>query len=505
MSCDEMAVYEHQGEGGYKCEFLGVVNEDFYCRKCALLARKLTVVSCCGESYCQACISDILQQTKPCLVCGQEIFSTQQQIKYQKQIRMLQVNCTMRYRGCDWSGTLENLDNHLDPDQDICQFMDTICPLKCSLTIPRNKLEQHMAEDCNKREYGCQHCSFKDAYEVVVNTHWPECVYFPLQCPNFCGVTFERGIMADHMTMCRLQEVACVFTDVGCDGTFIREDQEEHTRQNIQQHLTITAAATVKINQMLQKQKQSFESNFQEQEQKFEKKFQEQKQRFEKYFQEQEQKFKKKFQELEQKSQEQKQKFEIKCQNQKKEFQEESSKIFLQQELMFRELLQQKLDENDLALKKLTDFILKRTFSMDNFSQKKAVNEKHSWKSPAMYTHMYGYKFCIGIYANGKGLEIGKGLCVNLCAMQGEHDHQLMWPAKASFTLELLHQHNGENLKYNITNKRWRKPNECSTEIEKFGRTIFNGDFVFLRHYQLNQYLDNDNDALHFCVSNVVL
>ena len=66
------------------------------------------------------------------------------------------------------------------------------------------------------------------------------------------------------MAMCCLEEVACEFTGVGYDTKFKQEDQEEHTRQNTHKHLTITAAAAVKMNQQLLQK-------IEEQEQKLEK------------------------------------------------------------------------------------------------------------------------------------------------------------------------------------------------------------------------------------------
>ena len=57
--------------------------------------------------------------------------------------------------------------------------------------------------------------------------------------------------MKDHISMCPLEEVACEFIGVGCDRKLKREEQEEHTRQNTHKHLTITAAAAVKMNQQL--------------------------------------------------------------------------------------------------------------------------------------------------------------------------------------------------------------------------------------------------------------
>ncbi len=140
----------------------------------------------------------------------------------------------------------------MDPDLDNCQYVDTKCPLNCLQTVPKNKVDQHVAQECTKRPHVCQHCGFKATYEEVVDTHLPECKYVPLQCPNMCGVSCERGEMEDHMKICRLEEVECEFSSVGCDGRFIREDQDKHARQNSQKHLTLTASLAVETKEQLQ-------------------------------------------------------------------------------------------------------------------------------------------------------------------------------------------------------------------------------------------------------------
>ena len=104
---------------GYKCEFMDSVFDDLYCNKCTLVARRLTVTICCGESFCKECIVDLKEQGKPCPECGEKDFTTFDQVKNQKRINCLQVYCSMKERGCGWSGTLEQLDTHLDPDQDM--------------------------------------------------------------------------------------------------------------------------------------------------------------------------------------------------------------------------------------------------------------------------------------------------------------------------------------------------------------------------------------------------
>ena len=573
---------------GYQCDFIDSVSDDFYCKKCTLVARRLTVTTCCGESFCHACIADTQEEGKPCPECEKTDFTSFEQVKNQKRINCLQVHCSMKERGCDWSGTLEQLDTHLDPDQDNCQYVDTKCPLNCHMTIPKNKVEQHVAQHCAKRPYVCQHCNFKATYEEVVDTHLPECKYVPLQCPNLCGVTFERDFMEDHMKMCRLQEVGCEFSGVGCDGRFIREDQEEHTRQNSQKHLTLTASLAVETKEQLQQKLLEQDKKHKEEEEKLKQKIEEQEKKLkeeEKKRQKQEEKLgeqekklgeqEKKLGEQEKKLGEQKENLngqEKKLEEEEKKWQQQEKKLGEQekkQDEQKKKLVQQekKLDEQNKKLKeqekKLTDqenkqkedeqklkqkieelntvqrqkldehkqlleqqfnskletlermlkevvdksvqnegklskmssmIYLNRRFEMMNFGREKAKDKSSDWKSPAMYTHVCGYKFCIGVDANGYGPGHGKYICIDLFSMSGEYDDQLKWPAKAKFTVELINQMGGENIRRSRT-LNWKK----STK-EYYHEYVC---FYFLEHSKLRSFLNND--TLYFYVSEVEL
>ena len=100
------------------------------------MARRLTVTSCCGESFCHACISEPKEQNKPCPECGEEEFTLFKQVKHQRQINKLQVYCTHKERWCGWSGPLELLEAHLDPEQDHCQYV------RWSSMLPRSVCEE---------------------------------------------------------------------------------------------------------------------------------------------------------------------------------------------------------------------------------------------------------------------------------------------------------------------------------------------------------------------------
>ena len=259
---------------GYSCEFIDPIPDDFYCKKCSLVAR--TISSCCSESFCHACITEPQKQGKPCPACGETEFICCPQKKYQKIARDLRVNCNHKRRGCGWSGPLQQLDTHLDPDQDNCQYVDTKCPLNCQQTIFKNKVEYHVTKECAKRDYVCQYCNFKATYEKVFDTHLPECKYVPLQCPNMCGVTCERDFMEDHMKICRLEEVECEFSDVGCVDRFRREDKEPHTTKNSQKHLILTASLAVQTREDFQEELQEQDNKHKAEEQKLKQKIEEQ-------------------------------------------------------------------------------------------------------------------------------------------------------------------------------------------------------------------------------------
>ena len=476
---------------GYQCEFIDSVSEDFYCKKCTLVARRLSWTSCCGESYCHACIAD------SCLSCGGKNFSTFEHLKNQRKIASLHVHCSMKERGCDWSGTLEQLDTHLDPDQDNCQYVDTKCPLNCHMTIPKNKVEQHVAQHCAKRPYVCQHCNFKASYEEVVDKHLPECKYVPLQCPNLCGVTFERDFMEDHMKMCRLEEVGCKFSGVRCDDRFIREDQEEHTRQNSQKHLTLTASLAVETKEQLQLKLLEQDKKHKEEEEKLRQRIEEQEKKIEELEKkvmgkdnernEEEQKLKQKIEELEKSLCKQEKKLEKELDEQKLEFigRTQDSKEIEDRLVEQQKNLQAQLSELSSQLG------LNLTFTMIDFSKFK--NESSTWKSPAMYTHLYGYKFFFQIMANGIAAGRGKAVGVGLRSTPGEFDSHLKWPVKMKITLELINQHGGDNLVAQKDEVSWDK-HGGSFRVTPIGNISYPSSNCchLINHSELYNYLVND-------------
>ena len=72
---------------------------------------------------------------------------------------------------------------------------------------------------------------------------------------------------------------------------------------------------------------------------------------------------------------------------------------------------------------------------------KKAANE---WFSPPFYSHIGGYKMCLGVVANGDGNGKATHVSVYFYLLRGEHDDQLKWPFRGDITIQLLNQSRGE-------------------------------------------------------------
>ena len=164
-------------------------------------------------------------------------------------------------------------------------------------------------------------------------------------------------------------------------------------------------------------------------------------------------------------------------------------------EQMLKEVVDKSVQNEGKLSMMSSMFNFNRRFEMKNFSREKAKDKQNDWFSPAMYTHVCGYKFCIGVDANGWRSGRGKSIWMDLFSTSGEYDDQLKWPAKAKFTVELINRTGGENVRHSSTSD-WKKPTGKYDRVTSISQN-------FLEHSKLNGFLKND--TLDFYVSEVEL
>ena len=241
---------------GFDCEFVEPPPERFVqseCPVCLQIIREPHQVTCCGNKFCKACIEHIKAIQKSCPTCNEK-FSSFPDKGLKRSLYSLKVRCSQQKDGCEWTGELRQLDEHLNtdpqPEKQLngCQFVEINCIYNCRNQLQRRYIQNHQIKDCPKRLFGCEHChDYKSTYDDVTNNHWPVCGSFPVLCPNKCGSTIQCQNINSHVAdECPLTTINCDFHHVGCAVKLPRQDMPEHLRENLVTHISLLATSHAK-------------------------------------------------------------------------------------------------------------------------------------------------------------------------------------------------------------------------------------------------------------------
>ena len=240
-SCDSVDVDKMASpqQSGYQRQFVDSV-EDYECPLCLHVTREPFLTSCCGQHFCQVCISRILTENKPCPLCKENTFTTLLDKKQKRRILSLKVYCDTKAKGCQWVDCLGELEKHLNEN---CQFVEVNCSHDCGLAFQRRVLAKHQTDECPKRPDKCPFCDFEGTYQEIQDDHLPVCPWYPEPCPNQCGVSLlERDKLEDHLRECPLQLVECELKEMGCEEMVKREDLATHMEERTQKHLILMSS-----------------------------------------------------------------------------------------------------------------------------------------------------------------------------------------------------------------------------------------------------------------------
>jgi TNF receptor-associated factor 4 len=142
--------------GGFECAFAEKVSKgvQFECPICLLVLREPYQATCCGKSFCKECIHRLKSDFEPCPTCKEENFKLFYNKGLQQSLYDFQVYCTHKSKGCEWTGELRKLDNHLnsDPPADKslqgCPFTLIKCPFGCEAKLARQDMPSHLKDTC---------------------------------------------------------------------------------------------------------------------------------------------------------------------------------------------------------------------------------------------------------------------------------------------------------------------------------------------------------------------
>ncbi len=245
-------------QSGYECEFIQPAPTliQTECSICLLILREPYLVGCCGHNYCKVCTEQVRAKSMPCPLCGEQEYGVLPNKGLQRSLNELQVQCSKKSLGCQWTGELGAFSGHMKESYNAytqlegCSYVEVECKHGCGGRFIRKLVSNHQDEKCPQRPFCCDYCrDYKSIQADVVYRHWPVCKAYPLRCPNQCTVyAIERENMENHLENdCPLKVVDCDFQYAGCTVSLPRQELASHMSDTYIQHMTLLGSLNQKL------------------------------------------------------------------------------------------------------------------------------------------------------------------------------------------------------------------------------------------------------------------
>ena len=172
---------------GYEVNF---VNEppkeiEIRCPICLDVVLDPKLATDCGHSFCATCIGNWEEERKPCPLCNKQLKLVDDK-RLERILNGYEVYCPNKDKGCEWTGELGQLEDHLNHHNPIfdkvlkgCQFQEVQCGACQSYQCERRFMSHHISNECLNHEVECEYhyagCEFKKPRREL-RAHIKECV-----------------------------------------------------------------------------------------------------------------------------------------------------------------------------------------------------------------------------------------------------------------------------------------------------------------------------------------
>ena len=149
------------------------------CAICLDVLFVLKIVSCCGHSFCAACIGRVVRDGRPCPLCSRQFTVTDNQW-LERTLNDYDVYCPHRDKGCGWMGQLRQVANHLNQNllpNMLCRYQEIQCQRCQSCWCERRLMPNHVSNECPYRDHiECRYrhvgCKVKKPQEQMEEHMW---------------------------------------------------------------------------------------------------------------------------------------------------------------------------------------------------------------------------------------------------------------------------------------------------------------------------------------------
>ena len=215
----------------------------------------------CGHRFCSACLEPLRKEKDSftCPICRAELQSAQvfPDNAIKRHVMSLKVKCNEHKSGCEWQGEMRQLGDH--PDH--CQFVLLSCSLGCGKNAMRRNMARHVKK-CPRRKEKCQYCNGEFEHQHMKKHFDTDCPQLQIMCPQNCGKRLVRCQRDDHVAVdgtCPNTNMKCAFEDTGCSFVGKRKDMGQHTKENLETHLTMSHMTVKKLNEKVKEMEEALE------------------------------------------------------------------------------------------------------------------------------------------------------------------------------------------------------------------------------------------------------
>ncbi len=352
-----------------------------------------------------------------------------------RSISSLKISCSTSSKGCDWTGELGTVDDHMTT----CEYELVECKNGCldlagaTTKLIRKDSETHFEYECPKRIVQCDLCNEEyGESHIIEGEHAEKYGQVLVECWNDgCEEMVKRSELEDetHGDVCEYQYLDCKYLDHGCYMDIIRKEMPAH-EEDWKVHLEMALETNTDLKKRLDTLEELHQSSTLKQATLFG--------------------AKKRLVTLE-------------------ELHQSST---LKQVTLFGAMT--KMDQN---MQKIQDIVA--TFKIDEFQ---SHMEKWEFHSPPFYTSPGGYKMKVQFQA------IQNFLSIKLNLEDTTYSQHLIWPFQAKIEIQILNRESNDNhlstliiFQGNKEDTYVRKGNKKAVAIEKLSKRYLLQDTVYFR------------------------
>lgn len=237
-----------------------------YCSVCDTLLRTAVVLPCCQSPCCSACASGGAVAAAPdgrgsvitCQVCGKRrpLVSTQpsageegarsqveEALRQDQTVRRVTAAVSTRCpnEGCGAIMRQDEVNSH----RFVCSYEPAACVFAeegCTVTAARRDIRDHQTLECPYRTISCpQRCGASLTARDVGEHIDADCPRTLIPCPSRCGQDMQRGLAAEHDSVCPVRPRSCPYRPYGCavHGAMSEAQLRSHMAVSINAHLAL--------------------------------------------------------------------------------------------------------------------------------------------------------------------------------------------------------------------------------------------------------------------------